>query len=299
MTKRQATMPKRRVWIDTDPAMTSGNGEVDDGFALLQALRSPELDVVGISAVFGNTGLTDTYAMAQEITSRAGRDGVPVFKGHGIEGKRSPNAATDALKAALDEGPLTIAALGPLTNVAAALRQPDIQLSNVQEIVFVGGRRKGLEFRATPDQAVPFRDLNFELDARAAEDLLKLCVPITLAGWEVSSRMWLTNEDLETLREDGDTATSWLADTAQVWLDNWVEAFKAPGFTPFDTLAIGWLLKPSLFESYHWPSKVIFTPERPLFHADPAIEGRPLTYLKSVDNDRFRQDLMTRLLGKA
>ena len=299
MSNQQPNQTRRRVWIDTDPAMTSGNGEVDDGFALLQALRSPELDVVGISAVFGNTGLTDTYAMAQEITSRAGREDIPVYKGHGAEGQHGANAATNALVAALDEGPLTIAALGPITNVAAALKQPGVKLSNVQEIVFVGGRRKGLEFRATPDQAVPFRDLNFELDARAAESLLKLCVPITLAGWEVSSRMWLTNEDLETLRRDGDAAAIWLADVAQVWLDNWVEAFKAPGFTPFDTLAIGWLLRPNLFESYHWPSKVVFTPERPLFHADPAIDGRPLTYLKSVDNNRFHDDLMARLLGKA
>ena len=58
-----------RVWIDTDPAITSGNGEVDDGFALLQALHSPELEIVGISAVFGNTDLANTYPMAQEIVT--------------------------------------------------------------------------------------------------------------------------------------------------------------------------------------------------------------------------------------
>ncbi|MEM8635821.1 MAG: nucleoside hydrolase [Pseudomonadota bacterium] len=287
---------RRRVWIDTDPAITSGNGEVDDGYALLQALRSPELDVVGVSAVFGNTDIDNTYPMAQEILARAGREDVPVYRGHGARGERGANEATDALLTALDTSQLTIIALGPLTNVAAALGQTGAELYHVDEIVFVGGRRVGLEFRATPDQADPFRDLNFELDPEAADELLKLNVPMTLAGWEVSSTMWLTNDHLETLRRDGDAVAEWLADQSQAWLDNWVANFKAPGFTPFDTLAVGWLLRPELFEAHRLPAEVLFTPERPLFHADQAINGRDIIYLPSVDNDRFRDDLMARLL---
>ncbi|MEM7005042.1 MAG: nucleoside hydrolase [Pseudomonadota bacterium] len=287
---------RRRVWIDTDPAITSGNGEVDDGYALLQALRSPELDVVGVSAVFGNTDIDNTYPMAQEILARAGREDVPVYRGHGARGERGANEATDALLTALDTSQLTIIALGPLTNVAAALGQTGAELYHVDEIVFVGGRRVGLEFRATPDQADPFRDLNFELDPEAADELLKLNVPMTLAGWEVSSTMWLTNDHLETLRGDGDAVAEWLADQSQAWLDNWVANFKAPGFTPFDTLAVGWLLRPELFEARRLPAEVLFTPERPLFHADQAIDGRDIIYLPSVDNDRFRDDLMARLL---
>lgn len=286
-----------RVWIDTDPAILSGNGEVDDGFALLQALKSPELEIAGISAVFGNTGLENTYPMAKDIVARAGREDIPVFEGHGSEGSRGVNAATDAIVAALAEAPLIIIALGPLTNVAAALGQPGVKLSNVKEIVFVGGRTLGLEFRATPDQEVPFRDLNFELDAKAAAELMRLGVPMTLAGWEVSSRMWLTNNHLEILKGEGDAAVSWLAENSKAWLDNWVNAFKAPGFTPFDTLAIGWVLLPELFEFHRWPAEVKFTPERPLFHADPGINGPTVTYLQSVDNDAFRKDLMARLLS--
>ena len=287
-----------RVWIDTDPAITSGNGEVDDGFALLQALHSPELDIVGISAVFGNTNLENTYPMAQEIVTRAGRTDIPVFKGHSAEGQRSANAATDALNAALADAPLTIIALGPLTNIAAALSQPNAPLENVKEIVFVGGRRVGLEFRSTPDQETPFRDLNFELDPHAGAELLALGLPMTFAGWEVSSKMWLTNDDLKQLRAEGDEAVRWLADKSQPWLDNWAANFNAPGFTPFDTLAVGWLLEPYLFEAERWPAKVEFTPDRPYFHTDPAFTGLKHIYLKSVDNDAFRADLMARLLNK-
>ena len=293
------TTRRRRIWIDTDPAITSGNGEVDDGFALLQALHSPEFDIVGISAVFGNTDIENTFHMAQEIVRRAGRTDIPVYKGHGTEGQKGRNPATEAMLTALTSGPLTIVALGPLSNVASALSLSGANLSNVEEVVFVGGRRVGLQFRATPDQETPFRDLNFELDPQAGVDLLKFGVPITLAGWEVSSKMWLTNEHLETLRTDGNETVCWLAKKSQDWHDNWVKNFKAPGFTPFDTLAVGWLLCPDLFEALHWPAEIRVTPERPFFEADPKFGGAPVTYLKNVDNERFRDDLMARLLNGA
>jgi inosine-uridine nucleoside N-ribohydrolase len=107
--------PQRRVWIDTDPAITAGNGEVDDAFALIQALRSPELNVVGVSAVFGNCGIDHTYPMAQEIIRRAGSSDVPVYRGCGeIVTGTTTNSATPALAIALAVEPLTILALGPL-----------------------------------------------------------------------------------------------------------------------------------------------------------------------------------------
>ena len=288
---------RRRVWIDTDPAITAGNGEVDDGFALIQALRSPELEIVGISAVFGNTDIDHTYAMAQEIVARAQRSDVPVYRGCGEGGDRQSNAATEALGAALVEGPLTIAALGPLTTVATALGVPGAALANVEEIIFVGGRREGLEFRATPTQQQPFRDLNFELDASAAAELLALGVPMTLAGWEVSAQMWLTPDDLDRLATQGDACAVWLSATARGWQADWQRDFAAPGFTPFDTLAIGWMLTPELFSAHHWPTKVFLDGQTPLLIADPKLSGTTATYLHSVDNDAFREDLMKRLLA--
>ena len=122
---------------------------------------------------------------------------------------------------------------------------------------------------------------------------------MTLAGWEVSSKMWLTQSDLDLLRSDGDASVKWLSEYSQAWHDSWVENFQAPGFTPFDTLAIGWLLCPDLFEAVSWPSEVIFTPERPLYHVDPSLDGPKATYLRGVDNDAFRADLMARLLSQS
>ena len=288
---------RRRVWIDTDPAITAGNGEVDDAFALVQALRSPELEIVGISAVFGNTDIDHSYAMAQEIAARAGRSDVPVYRGCGQGGDRAHNAATGALGAALADAPLTIAALGPLTTVAAALAVSGAALANVEEIIFVGGRRDGLEFRATPLQKQPFRDLNFELDALAAAEVLALGVPMTLAGWEVSAQMWLTPADLDKLCAQGDACAQWLAHSARRWQTQWQKNFSAPGFTPFDTLAIGWMLTPELFKAHHWPTIVILDGETPLLVADPKLDGKNTAYLHKVANDAFREDLLRRLLA--
>jgi inosine-uridine nucleoside N-ribohydrolase len=290
-------MSKRRVWIDTDPAITAGNGEVDDAFALFQALRSPELEVVGVSAVFGNTHVDHTYAMAQEILRQAGREDVPVYRGcAGPDEGGQSNAATEALNGALADGPLTIAALGPLTTIAAALSQDHAVLANIADIVFVGGRQEGLEFLATPEQKIPFRDLNFELDAAAAAQLMALGVPMTLAGWEVSATMWLTPDDLDRIAAKGDAGAQWLAQAARSWQSKWQKTFAAPGFTPFDTLAVGWIVAPHLFEAVRWPTCVDMQPKVPLFIAGPHVEGPATSYLTSVDNDALREDLIGRLL---
>lgn len=290
-------MSRRRVWIDTDPAITAGNGEVDDAFALIQAFRSPELDIVGVSAVFGNTDIDHTFAMAREIVKRANRTDIPVYRGNGHDGDRIANEATSALMQALDQGPLTILALGPLSTIAAALGQSDAPIGNVEEIIFVGGRREGLEFRATSTQKKPFRDMNFECDAAAASELLALGVPMTLAGWEVCGKMWLTPDDLDRLRDEGDACAQWLAASARKWQADWQRNFTAPGFTPFDTLAVGWLLMPDAYASHRWPTRVYHDGDRPLFVADPGYDGPTVTYLHSVDNDRFHDDLMVRLLS--
>ncbi|MBA4082946.1 MAG: hypothetical protein C0496_17030 [Erythrobacter sp.] len=289
-------MTRRRVWIDTDPAITAGNGEVDDAFALVQALRSPELEIAGVSAVYGNSGIDHTFAMAREIVARADCADIPVYRGSRCREDRSANDATSALTRALNDGPLTILALGPLTTIAATLGLSDAPIGNVEEIVFVGGRRDGLEFLATRMQKKPFGDMNFECDPAAASELLALGVPMTLAGWEVSSKTWLTPHDLDRLRDEGGECARWLAASARAWQSDWQRNFAARGFTPFDTLAVGWLLLPDAFTRYRWPTRIDHDGHRPLFVADPSFDGPIVTYLREVDNDRFHANLMRRLL---
>ncbi len=289
---------KKRVWIDTDPAVTHCNREVDDAYALIRALRSPELEIVGISAVFGNADVDHGFAMAQEIVARSGRNDVPVFKGCAGAGDRKDNPAILGLREALEEEPLAIAALGPLTTVAAALDHPDARLDHVEDIVFVGGRRKGLAFLVVPGQPRPFPDMNFESDVAATETLLNLGCKMTLAGWEVSNQFWVTPAHLDLLLAKGDACAGWLAEQSRPWQSRWMKELGTTGFTPFDALAIGWLLRPQDFQSLHWPTEITGTGKEGLFVADPSLSGPSVTYLQSVDVITHREDLMARLMGQ-
>jgi pyrimidine-specific ribonucleoside hydrolase len=289
-------MRQRRVWIDTDPALTAGNGEVDDAFALFQALRSSEFDVVGVSAIFGNCELAHAYPMAQEIVRQTGRTDIPVWCGEGVEGGCDSEAVAPLLEA-INAGPITILALGPFTTIAAALARPGVALANIESIIFVGGRRPGQEFRVSAQQQKPFCDANFERDVGATAAVLALGLPLVFAGWEVCAQMWMMQEHLDWLSAHGDQGAQWLAASAQDWLANWQRHLGTPGFTPFDTLAVGWLLVPELFTSHHWQAAI--DDSGPLAHlvcgAD--IQGAPITYLSTVDNDALRADLLARLVS--
>jgi inosine-uridine nucleoside N-ribohydrolase len=289
-------MARLRVWIDTDPAVTAGNGEVDDAFALFQALRSPEFDIVGVSAVFGNSDIAHAYPMAQEIVRRTGRTDIPIWCGEGIEGGCASEAVTPLMDA-INAGPITILALGPFTTIAAALARPGINHANIESIIFVGGRRPGQEFRVSETQEKPFRDANFERDVGATAAVLALGLPLIFAGWEVCAQMWMTQEHLDWLGAHGDEGAQWLAASARGWLANWQQHLDTPGFTPFDTLAVGWLLTPQIFTAHHWHAAIDHSGDVAHLVCGVDVNGVPVTYLSAVDNEALRTDLLNRLVN--
>src|SRR5215218_699801 len=69
------------VWIDTDPAMGEPERDVDDGLALVQAFHSPELDIRGVSVVFGNAELDRGLPIARRLVTEFGPPGLKVFAG--------------------------------------------------------------------------------------------------------------------------------------------------------------------------------------------------------------------------
>jgi inosine-uridine nucleoside N-ribohydrolase len=124
------------VWIDTDPAIGEPERDVDDGLALVQAFHSPELDIRGVSVVFGNASLDRGLPIARRLVKQFGPPRLQVFAGAAgaADGVRETDASR-ALAAALRKEPLTILALGPVTNVAAVLRRhPDLATSTLNWI---------------------------------------------------------------------------------------------------------------------------------------------------------------------
>lgn len=236
------------VWLDTDPAVGLPEADVDDGFALIQAFRSPELHVRGMSAVFGNAPLADTERIARELVAQAGPAGLEVHAGaSGPDQLGVETAASAALAAALREAPLDVLALGPVTNVATVLQRHAELAPRLRRVVCVAGRRPGQEFRSSPGQPTPFPDLNFECDPAGMRVLLDSSVDLLLAGWEVASHVWITAADLDRLAAAGGTA-AWLAERSRGWLAFWCDRLGATGFNPFDTLAVGAVAVPALVE---------------------------------------------------
>ncbi len=240
---------KTDVWMDVDVAAGLPNRDVDDALALIQAFNSPELKIRGISAVFGNAPLADGLPIAREVLEKFGPGGLEVKSGAASKDELGQeNDATRAMEAALTEQPMTILALGPVTNVATLVQKhPDLQ-AKIERIVIVAARRPGQKFTYPTAGGQSFRDFNFESDPEAMKVLLDTPIELVFAPWEVSSHVWITPDDLARNATYGG-AGIWIEEKCTPWAQMWIDRFKTVGFNPFDTLAVGWVTHPKLIET--------------------------------------------------
>lgn len=301
------------VWIDTDVAIGEPDRDVSDAFAIIQALHSPGLDVRGVSAVFGNVPLVRTWPIAKDLVGRFGPEDVRAWRGaEGPHERQAPTEASEALAAALGAEPLTVIALGPLTNIASLLERKPALGRRITRIVAVAGRRPGQRFTTGAVNPRGHRDLNVELDVAALRVVLDSGVPLTLAPFELSSQVVVDASDLEALGE-GPVAARFLAESSGPWLRLWQEVFAMDGFSPFDTLAVDLVASPDSIACMEaraviepWPADEI----EPRLHgqfnaarealivrdaADAGERGRAVTYCHTPD-EGFKARLMDALL---
>ncbi|MBY5958749.1 nucleoside hydrolase [Membranicola marinus] len=249
---------KTKVWIDADLAVgmkrhhKPGYSDVDDGYAVLQLMKSPVVDIVGISTVFGNTTIDNAFAIGQKMSKEFSRKEVPVYKGAGEPidlNAVQTNDAAEALHKALQEEKLTILAIGPATNIGLLLlNYPEIS-DQIEKIVLVAGRRKPTDYFKIGTQGNRAQDLNFDLDNTAFRVLFENKVPIVLCPFEISNKVWLKKNDLDRIN-NGMPANRWLAEASRPWLKQWLNQ-GAEGFNPFDVLASHFITAPGdlVFES--------------------------------------------------
>ena len=165
---------------------------MEEALALIQRLHRAELEVRGVSVVFGNAPLPTAWPIGKEIVEKFGPKDLHVYKGAASgEDLGKETEASQALEAALRKGRLNILAIGPVTNVATVLKLHPELARSVIRIAAVAGRRPGQRFAAGSTQAQAFRDLNFELDPAGFQFLLDSGVPILLAPGELSSKFWM------------------------------------------------------------------------------------------------------------
>jgi inosine-uridine nucleoside N-ribohydrolase len=230
-----ATPPfPRRVWIDTDAACGhSRRTDPDDCFAIALLLRSPEIDVVGISTVAGNASREVVDATMGALLSQ-----------HGF-----PVPRTTELKVALERGPLTILALGPLTNIATVLSERPDLAKHVARLIAVMARRPGHIFHPAEGagggmlfgHGPVFRDFNFALDPDAAAQVLAMKLPMSFIPYDAARGIELTAADLDRM----ETSLRWIVQRSRDWLDYWRSDIGRAGFYPFDLLAAAYVVEPS------------------------------------------------------
>jgi pyrimidine-specific ribonucleoside hydrolase len=241
--------------IDTDPALgvihEGRPRDVDDAFAIAEALRAEDLDLRAITVTFGNAPLESALRVARELVELAGAD-LPVAPGTAAaipeSGLPEATAATRLLESTLEQAPARIAALGPLGNLGTLLlHRPDLA-GRIEEVVIVGGRTLGRPFYL--GETGPVRDFNFENDVRAARVLLESGVPVTCAGFELSSPLAMGASHLDAIAAHGTPLARRLAEGARPWLAHWLAQFPDDaGFHPWDSAAICWIRQPGLIHS--------------------------------------------------
>jgi purine nucleosidase len=150
------------LWIDTDIALGAAKGDVDDGWAMAAVLRGAPDRVLGVSSVFGNTDERTARRCAGALLAATSRADLRVVRGASRAGENTE--AAEAI-AALPEG-THVLALGPLTNVAAALAR-DPSVAGRITVSLVGGNPSSLG-RWPP--LWPF-EFNLAKDPRASHDI--------------------------------------------------------------------------------------------------------------------------------
>ena len=230
------------VWIDTDPAIGAPWREVDDAFALVLALHSPELRIAGVSTTYGNAGLARTTAVARQLVRRfSSSRTVATETVHGGAGSpsdpRRRTDATEALARALRKEKLTYLALGPLTNLANFLRVHPGPASRIEAVVFVGGRSPDYQFAFGHNGWLRIHDANVLKDPSAARLILQSSLPVVLVPVESASQLVLERADRARLREGGAAARFLHAKTG-AWNWFWSSLVQHRGGPLFDCLAV-------------------------------------------------------------
>lgn len=221
--RSQSISEKHSVLVDTDIG-----DDIDDAIALALILQSPEIDLQGITTVYGDT--RQRARLAQYLLHIFGCEDVRVAAGieTPIQPRHRPSGVPQAavidqrvvlptistlsgpeliIETALAQrGRLTILCFGPLTNIATALRLEPALFMAIRDIVIVGGT-----------SSFPFPDWNIRSDARAAQIALGTGIPVTMLGWDITMRCQLREGDITRLHNSHSRQTQFLSHLLEVW----------------------------------------------------------------------------------
>jgi purine nucleosidase len=253
-------MPKR-ILFDTDPG-------IDDACAILLALASPELSVEGLSIVHGNCSLEQGTINALSVLELASAEHIPVARGcelplvqpsllapetHGETGlgyARLPAPRTKPIavhgvdflieKILASPGEITLVAIGPLTNLALAIRQEPRIVQALKEIIIMGGalRHEG--------NTTALAEFNTYVDPHAAHIVYHAGIPTILVPLDVTYQCILTPGNVSRLQNVDSPITKFVADATRFYMEFHNEYQKIDGCVINDPLALALTFAPEL-----------------------------------------------------
>ncbi|MDH1632485.1 nucleoside hydrolase [Pseudomonas mosselii] len=255
----------RDLIIDTDPG-------ADDVVALLLAMASPEeLKIRAITTVAGNVRLEKTSRNARLAREWAGREEIPVYAGagrpmvrtpiyaanvHGEEGltgvkvhePKKPLANGNAVQYLIDTlgaaepHSITVAMLGPQTNLALALIQKPEIVNGIKEVVVMGGAH------FNGGNITPAAEFNLFADPHAAEVVLASGVKLTYLPLDVTHKVLTSDARLKQLAAVNNNASKLVVDILNAYIKFDMDNYGMPGGPVHDASVIAYLLKPELFK---------------------------------------------------
>lgn len=312
-------MPARqKIIIDTDPGQ-------DDAVAILLALGSPELDILGITAVAGNVPLKLTEKNARKICELGGRPETKVFAGairpmvrelvtaeevHGKTGLNGPQLPEPTMKLqpqyavdwiidtlmAEEPGTVTLCPLGPLTNIALALvKEPKIA-KRIKQIVLMGGGY------FEQGNVTPSAEFNIYVDPHAADIVFRSGVDIVMMPLDVTHKALTKKTRIEKFRKLGTRVGTATAEMLEFFERYDEEKYGSDGGPLHDPCVIAYLLKPKLFKGRQCNVSIEITSE--LTMGSTVVDWWGVTkrsknalVMKDIDSDGFF-DLLVERLGR-
>ncbi|KAK1419266.1 hypothetical protein QVD17_28430 [Tagetes erecta] len=253
----------KKIIIDTDPG-------IDDAMAIFLALRSPEIKVIGLTTIFGNVYTTLATRNALHLLEVAGRTDIPVAEGshvsylkatklrvadfvHGVDGLGNQNFPQPKSKpieklaaeylveqASLYPGEITVVALGPLTNIALAIKLDPTFIKNVGQIVLLGGAF------AVNGNVNPASEANIFGDPEAADIVFTSGADILAVGLNVTHQVILTDHDRQILAESDGIFAKYLSKILEFYYSYHRDAYNMKGAYLHDPTTILAAVNPSL-----------------------------------------------------
>ncbi|HEY7347867.1 MAG TPA: nucleoside hydrolase [Ktedonobacterales bacterium] len=252
-----------RILLDTDPG-------IDDALALFLALASPEVQLEAITTVHGNVPVELTTRNALSLLEVAGRADIPVARGsaqplvrspvdakhvHGPTGLGTltlPEPQINVVKPSAPDliiervlaapGELTLVPIGPLTNLALALRREPAIVSQVREVVIMGGALR------VPGNITPAAEFNIYADPHAAHIVFKAGWPIRLVSLDATNLTVITREQTRQLARNGSPITRCIEQMLEYYFDAFAPKFGNNVLRLHDPLYLAAAFRPDFIQ---------------------------------------------------